>query len=101
MENNEIPVILSTEKIALDQFLCEYIKPGEMISVDANWLQSKLQELNKLQRREIQQKEIESQNERKLIILKRKIDSMNTALDVIKLKTKPQIVKNRVLDINI
>ena len=97
----ESPVILSTENVALDQFLCEFIKDDEMISVDANWLQSKLRELEKLKRENSYREEIEKQNERNLNILKSRLDNMTIAMDIMKLQNRPRVVKNRVLDVRI
>ena len=94
----EEPVLLSTEKVSIDQFMCDYFKEDETITVNANWLQKQLVELNQLFCENEKLKQDKQEVQRSLNLLKSKLDNLNLAMDIIKTK-HPKVLKTKILDV--
>ena len=95
------PVILTTESVNIEQFLVDYLSSDETITINAQWVQNQLIELQTLKREQKQLKEAEKQNKRNLSLLKSRLDSLNTTIDIMKLRVQPKIVKRRYLDVSV
>jgi len=106
--SNAIPVPVEPEcvynveeKVGLDDFLADFIPAGDKITVDANWLQTKLKDMYRMEINEKQMLKEKQALNGNLSILKSRIDTLNTTVDIMKIDRKPKIEVRRVLDVYI
>jgi len=88
------------EEVQLEQFLCEFIPRGDKIFVDANWLQEKLKHMYLMEIKEKKLKKEKEEMNKNLSILKSRIDTLNTTVQIMKVK-KPEVRVNRYLNVKL
>jgi len=87
-----------TEKVSMDDFMCDYFKESDTIEVPSIWLQQQLRELNSAKLELTKVRNQQQDDSRYLKLLKQKVDSLVLASEITKASRQ---VTRKYLDIKI